>query len=89
MIDVVETDALILGAGAGLWAALHAADASPRLRVTVVVKGLLGRAGCTRNVSVHVRRRAGDPEVWTEPDPFTRATPADGIRASAMVEIGD
>src|SRR5439155_15415917 len=51
VIDTVETDVLILGAGgAGLCAALHAAAASPRLSVTVVVKGLLGRAGCTRMV---------------------------------------
>ena len=42
---------MILGAGgAGLCAALHAADRSPHLSVTVVVKGLLGRAGCTRMV---------------------------------------
>ena len=42
---------LILGAGgAGLCAALHVADLTPRLSVTVVVKGLLGRAGCTRMV---------------------------------------
>ncbi|MGH7266989.1 MAG: FAD-dependent oxidoreductase, partial [Candidatus Rokuibacteriota bacterium] len=46
-----ETDLLILGAGgAGLCAALHAADRAPSLAVTVVVKGLLGRAGCTRMV---------------------------------------
>jgi len=51
VIDTAETDILILGAGgAGLCAALHTADASPKLRVTVVVKGLLGRAGCTRMV---------------------------------------
>jgi fumarate reductase flavoprotein subunit len=51
VIETAETDVLILGAGgAGLCAALHASDASPKLRVTVVVKGLLGRAGCTRMV---------------------------------------
>ncbi|MBI1733562.1 MAG: FAD-binding protein [Candidatus Rokubacteria bacterium] len=50
-MDRIETDVLVLGAGgAGLCAALHAADASPTLDVTVVVKGLLGRAGCTRMV---------------------------------------
>jgi len=50
-IDALDLDVLILGAGgAGLCAALHAADAGPRLRVGVVVKGLLGRAGCTRMV---------------------------------------
>jgi succinate dehydrogenase/fumarate reductase flavoprotein subunit len=63
VIDTVETDVLILGAGgAGLCAALHAADASPRLRVTVVVKGLLGRAGCTRMV------QGGYNAVLAEPD---------------------
>ena len=51
LAEVVESDILILGAGgAGLCAALHAADRDPRLSVTVVVKGLLGRAGCTRMV---------------------------------------
>jgi succinate dehydrogenase/fumarate reductase flavoprotein subunit len=51
MIDVVDADVLVLGAGgAGLCAALHAADAAPGLSVAVVVKGLLGRAGCTRMV---------------------------------------
>lgn len=50
-LDRLDLDVLILGAGgAGLCAALHCADASPALRVGVVVKGLLGRAGCTRMV---------------------------------------
>ena len=63
MIATLETDVLVLGAGgAGLTAALHAADASPALRVTVVVKGLLGRAGCTRMV------QGGYNAVLTEPD---------------------
>jgi fumarate reductase flavoprotein subunit len=56
-------DVLILGAGgAGLCAALHAADASPKLSVGVVVKGLLGRAGCTRMV------QGGYNAVLTAPD---------------------
>jgi fumarate reductase flavoprotein subunit len=51
LLDSLDTDILVLGAGgAGLCAALHAADRSPRLTVTVAVKGLLGRAGCTRMV---------------------------------------
>ncbi|MCM0020143.1 MAG: FAD-binding protein [Tagaea sp.] len=46
-----ETDILILGAGgAGLFAALHAHKANPRLKVTIAVKGLLGKSGCTRMV---------------------------------------
>src|SRR5438309_9247901 len=46
-----QTDILILGAGgAGLFAALHAQRANPALHVTVAVKGLLGKCGCTRMV---------------------------------------
>jgi fumarate reductase flavoprotein subunit len=63
VIAELDTDVLILGAGgAGLTAALHAADASSGLRVTVVVKGLLGRAGCTRMV------QGGYNAVLTDPD---------------------
>ncbi|HVL72786.1 MAG TPA: FAD-binding protein [Beijerinckiaceae bacterium] len=47
----LDTDILILGAGgAGLFAALHAKKAAPELAVTVAVKGLLGKCGCTRMV---------------------------------------
>jgi succinate dehydrogenase/fumarate reductase flavoprotein subunit len=50
-VERIDTDLLILGAGgAGLCAALHATDRAPGLAVTVAVKGLLGRAGCTRMV---------------------------------------
>ena len=57
------TDVLILGGGgAGLTAALRAAAASPSLRITIVVKGLLGRAGCTRMV------QGGYNAVLTAPD---------------------
>ncbi len=46
-----DTDILILGAGgAGLFAALHAQKAAPELKVTIAVKGLLGKCGCTRMV---------------------------------------
>ena len=46
-----RTDILILGSGgAGLFAALHAKKAAPGLTVTVAVKGLLGKCGCTRMV---------------------------------------
>jgi len=59
----IETDLLILGAGgAGLCAALHAADRAPGLSIMVVVKGLLGRAGCTRMV------QGGYNAVFTAPD---------------------
>ncbi len=46
-----STDILILGSGgAGLFAALHAHKAAPSLSITVAVKGLLGKCGCTRMV---------------------------------------
>ncbi len=46
-----RTDVLILGSGgAGLLAALHAKQAAPHLDVTVAVKGLMGKCGCTRMV---------------------------------------
>jgi fumarate reductase flavoprotein subunit len=49
--QVLQTDILILGAGgAGLFAALHARRADPALDITVAVKGLLGKCGCTRMV---------------------------------------
>ncbi len=51
MIRRVDTDILILGSGgAGLFAALHAQQANPALSITVAVKGLLGKCGCTRMV---------------------------------------
>lgn len=50
-LERLETDILILGSGgAGLMAALHAAQADPMLRIAVAVKGLLGKCGCTRMV---------------------------------------
>jgi fumarate reductase flavoprotein subunit len=46
-----DTDILILGAGgAGLFAALHAHKVAPEAAITVAVKGLLGKCGCTRMV---------------------------------------
>jgi len=60
MIERLQTDILILGAGgAGLFAALHAHQANPNLDITVASKGLLGKSGCTRmvqggyNVALH------------------------------------
>jgi fumarate reductase flavoprotein subunit len=47
----LKTDILILGSGgAGLFAALHAHQADPTLSITIAVKGLLGKCGCTRMV---------------------------------------
>ena len=49
--QTLKTDVLILGSGgAGLFAALHAKQARPDLDVTIAVKGLLGKCGCTRMV---------------------------------------
>ncbi|WP_299843559.1 FAD-binding protein [uncultured Roseovarius sp.] len=47
-----DTDILILGTGgAGLFAALHAQQsAPPDTKITIAVKGLLGKCGCTRMV---------------------------------------
>ena len=58
-----QTDILILGSGgAGLFAALHAHQANPKLSITVAVKGLLGKCGCTRMVQggYNVALAAGD-----------------------------
>jgi fumarate reductase flavoprotein subunit len=50
-IKTIETDILILGSGgAGLFAALHAHQTNPNLHITIAVKGLLGKCGCTRMV---------------------------------------
>ena len=50
-LDVLETDVAIVGSGgAGLMCALHAAAVDPRLKITIVSKGAVGRSGCTRMV---------------------------------------
>jgi fumarate reductase flavoprotein subunit len=59
----VQTDILILGSGgAGLFAALHAHQRAPELKITIAVKGLLGKCGCTRMVQggYNVALAAGD-----------------------------
>ena len=59
----LQTDILILGSGgAGLFAALHAHQTAPGLGITVAVKGLLGKCGCTRMVQggYNVALAAGD-----------------------------
>ncbi len=47
-----DTDILILGTGgAGMFAALHALQRAPKgTKVTIAVKGLMGKCGCTRMV---------------------------------------
>lgn len=51
-IERHDTDILILGTGgAGLFAALHAQQTAPEgTRITIAVKGLIGKCGCTRMV---------------------------------------
>lgn len=50
-LETIQTDILVLGSGgAGLFAALHAHQANPDLHITIAVKGLLGKCGCTRMV---------------------------------------
>lgn len=51
-IDRHDTDILIIGTGgAGLFAALHAQQSAPAgTRITIAVKGLIGKCGCTRMV---------------------------------------
>src|SRR6202795_2449323 len=59
----LRTGILILGSGgAGLFAALHAQAANPSLSITIAVKGLLGKCGCTRMVQggYNVALAAGD-----------------------------
>ena len=63
MLERYDTDILILGSGgAGLFAALHALQAAPDLDITIAVKGLLGKCGCTRMVQggYNVALSAGD-----------------------------
>src|SRR4030042_541634 len=51
MLERTKTDILILGSGgAGLFAALHAHQANPKLDITIATKGLIGKCGCTRMV---------------------------------------
>ncbi|MEP1964322.1 L-aspartate oxidase [Tateyamaria sp.] len=51
-IERHDTDILILGSGgAGLFAALHAQQSAPEgTKITIAVKGLIGKSGCTRMV---------------------------------------
>jgi fumarate reductase flavoprotein subunit len=60
MFETKDTDILILGSGgAGLLAAIHAHKANSNLKITIAVKGLIGKCGCTRmvqggyNVAIH------------------------------------
>jgi fumarate reductase flavoprotein subunit len=62
-VATLRTDLLVLGSGgAGLFAALHTHAANPSLAITIAVKGLLGKSGCTRMVQggYNVALAAGD-----------------------------
>ena len=63
-MERTDTDILILGSGgAGMFAALHASQRAPAgTRITIAVKGLLGKCGCTRMVQggYNVSLGAGD-----------------------------
>nr|CAA6802035.1 MAG: Succinate dehydrogenase flavoprotein subunit (EC [uncultured Thiotrichaceae bacterium] len=51
MLKRDDTDILIIGSGgAGLLAVLHAHKANPDLKISIAVKGLMGKCGCTRMV---------------------------------------
>ncbi|MDG2403689.1 MAG: FAD-binding protein [Paracoccaceae bacterium] len=51
-IERHDTDILIIGSGgSGLFAALHAQQSAPEgTKITIAVKGLIGKCGCTRMV---------------------------------------
>ncbi|MFT4726628.1 MAG: fumarate reductase flavoprotein subunit [Granulosicoccus sp.] len=51
-LERIDTDILIIGSGgAGMFAALHASQNAPAgTKITLAVKGLLGKCGCTRMV---------------------------------------
>ncbi|MCP5073885.1 MAG: FAD-binding protein [Rhodobacteraceae bacterium] len=51
-MDRFDTDILIIGSGgAGMFAALHAQQTAPEgTKITLAVKGLIGKCGCTRMV---------------------------------------
>ncbi|MDQ0286181.1 succinate dehydrogenase / fumarate reductase flavoprotein subunit/fumarate reductase flavoprotein subunit [Desulfofundulus luciae] len=50
-MEEIKADILILGSGgAGLFAALHAYDSNPRLKIVLATKGLIGKCGCSRMV---------------------------------------
>jgi fumarate reductase flavoprotein subunit len=63
MLETIRTDILIIGSGgAGLFAALFAKKANRDLDITIAVKGLVGKSGCTRMVQggFNVALAAGD-----------------------------
>ena len=70
----LQTDILILGSGgAGLFAALHAHQANPKLKITVAVKGLQAR---------------GEREVWLRAGDELLRFDGQGIIDSVIVPGG-
>lgn len=61
-IERGDTDILVLGTGgAGLFAALHAQQSAPEgTKITIAVKGLIGKCGCTRMVQGGYNVALGD-----------------------------
>jgi fumarate reductase flavoprotein subunit len=50
-VEIIKADILVLGGGgAGLFAALHAYDRNPHLKIIMATKGLIGKGGCSRMV---------------------------------------
>lgn len=50
-MDAIKADVLILGSGgAGLFAALHAYERNPQLKIILATKGIIGKGGCSRMV---------------------------------------
>ncbi len=83
MTDQLATDILILGTGgAGLMAALHAYWCNPKLDITLVTKGLLGKSGCTRMVQ-------GGYNVVLDPSDSIEAHFEDTVRGGAFINDQD
>lgn len=78
-MEELTFDLLIIGSGgAGLMACLHATDADPCLRVGLVVKGLVGKSGCTRMVQ-------GGYNAVLSPDDSIDLHFADTVRGGAFL----
>ena len=78
-MNELVTDLLIVGSGgAGLFAAIRALKADPALDVTIAVKGLLGKTGCTRMVQ-------GGYNAVLDPTDSLAAHFADTLRAGGWI----
>jgi succinate dehydrogenase flavoprotein subunit len=78
-VEELTFDLLVIGSGgAGLMACLHATDADPGLRVGLLVKGLVGKSGCTRMVQ-------GGYNAVLSPDDSIDLHFADTVRGGAFL----